>query len=493
MVQNCATQQEKITHNQILQSPQPVENFILPAIEKIKQNDIQAGMQILYWVLDSRPNNYAALTWYGMGAFMSGDAATAVKYFEYALDINGNDPQLYANLGQAYMGIGDTMNAQDAFTEAFDQNPNDAEAAYYLGFFAEQEDDLEKAKSFYKIAIQNNPNLRNAYVQLANVYHLQDKPKEAFIQLRTAKELFPEDMDIAFIMGQFMTKNVPSWHLTMLADEPRNKAYYDALKYHVTKDDTVLDIGTGSGILAMMAARSGAKHVYACEANPILAFLASEIVSQNGLSDKVTIIEKHSSELVIGKDIPEKCDILVSEVFDSAIVGEDVLPTLRHAKKHLLKEDAKIIPEKATLYGRLTSSPHIHNAHYVDDVEGLDLSPMSDVSPKAKYYNAFFDFMPDSHRLSDEFEMIKFDFSKDLPESYHTNSTISVTETGTANSIEMYFTLHFADHIEFSSKDAAPQTPWYKASQILPVNQACQKGTSLEMKTAYTSYFDFQF
>lgn len=57
-------------------------------------------------------------------------------------------------------------------------------------------------------------------------------------------------------------------HATMLRDAPRTQAYLTALENMNLHGKTVLDIGTGTGVLAMFAARAGARRVYAVEASP---------------------------------------------------------------------------------------------------------------------------------------------------------------------------------------------------------------------------------
>lgn len=77
----------------------------------------------------------------------------------------------------------------------------------------------------------------------------------------------------------------------MLQDEKRTLAYKDALEgnHDRLKDKIVMDIGAGTGILSIFAARAGAKHVYAIEYSHT-AKLARRIVAENGLSDKITVI-----------------------------------------------------------------------------------------------------------------------------------------------------------------------------------------------------------
>src|SRR3546814_3282655 len=74
---------------------------------------------------------------------------------------------------------------------------------------------------------------------------------------------------------------VERWHFPMVSDGPRNALYEQALRAAIDTDSVVLDIGAGSGLLSMMAARAGARHVIASESNPAMAELPREIIADN--------------------------------------------------------------------------------------------------------------------------------------------------------------------------------------------------------------------
>lgn len=120
-------------------------------------------------------------------------------------------------------------------------------------------------------------------------------------------------------------------------------------KFHSEgKEAHVLDIGTGTGLLSMLAVRYGADSVVACEAFLPMANCAVEIISENGFSEKIKVIRSHSTSLKIGEKevLKQKANILVSEVFDTELIGEGALGTFNHALQNLLQVNKNICYKK---------------------------------------------------------------------------------------------------------------------------------------------------
>ena len=124
------------------------------------------------------------------------------------------------------------------------------------------------------------------------------------------------------------------YHYDMMHDSERNRKYAQALHADVRDDDFVLDVGCGSGLLSLLASRTVAQHVFACEADPMLCEAARAVIGRNDADDRVTIRGKMSTDLVVGwaDDLPCRADVLVTEIFDSVLIGEGVLATLRDAR-----------------------------------------------------------------------------------------------------------------------------------------------------------------
>src|SRR5690606_17819269 len=79
-------------------------------------------------------------------------------------------------------------------------------------------------------------------------------------------------------------------HRRMALDTNRNDAYARALAEVITPDTVVLDLGAGTGVHGLVAARLGARHVYLVEPEDVIA-LAEEIAAANGLADRVTAVQ----------------------------------------------------------------------------------------------------------------------------------------------------------------------------------------------------------
>uniref|UniRef100_A0A8C9H1D6 Protein arginine N-methyltransferase n=2 Tax=Piliocolobus tephrosceles TaxID=591936 RepID=A0A8C9H1D6_9PRIM len=89
-----------------------------------------------------------------------------------------------------------------------------------------------------------------------------------------------------------------------------------------------------------------------------MADAAVEIVEKNGFSDKIMVINKHSTEVTVGPegDMPCRANILVTELFDTELIGEGALPSYEHAHRHLVEENCEAVPHRATVYAQLVES-----------------------------------------------------------------------------------------------------------------------------------------
>ncbi|XP_076243274.1 arginine methyltransferase 7 isoform X2 [Calliopsis andreniformis] len=163
----------------------------------------------------------------------------------------------------------------------------------------------------------------------------------------------------------------------MLHDHERNQKYYIALKtaidrkHKIGEEANVLDIGTGTGLLSMMAAKCGADSITACEAFTPMAKCAIRIIQENGFEDKIRLIHKRSTRMTVGKngDMIKKANILVTEVFDTELIGEGALSTFRHAHEHLLEENSIVVPHSATVWVQVVESSAVNAWNTIQPIQ----------------------------------------------------------------------------------------------------------------------------
>jgi len=173
-------------------------------------------------------------------------------------------------------------------------------------------------------------------------------------------------------------------HEGMLRDKARVDAYRVAIEAAASrlKGATVMDIGTGSGILAMLCAKYGAKKVYAIEGSPEIATVASRLARANGYVTVIEVVPKLLEE-VTEQDIPQaSVDVIVSELMSHFLVGETGLQVVTLAKNRFLKPDGLIMPAIGVLKVSPFSDPVLgaelrarHSFWNQTDFEGFDLTP----------------------------------------------------------------------------------------------------------------------
>ncbi|PUZ58356.1 hypothetical protein GQ55_5G503100 [Panicum hallii var. hallii] len=248
-------------------------------------------------------------------------------------------------------------------------------------------------------------------------------------------------------------------YLDMLNDAARNRAYRHAIEATVTDPTSrVLDIGAGTGLLAMMAARALAAvggegsrgSVSACEAYLPMGKLTRRVLRANAMENNVKVFHKRSDELRVGVELDSRADILVSEILDSELLGEGLIPTLQHAHDELLVKNPKTVPYGATTYGVLVESTFLWKMHDLHSSEanaedGVRLTPSGTeniLSVKPQQHAMQCDALADEIRLlSEPFKVFEFDFWKRPDSHRETKIEIKATADGHAHAIISWWVL----------------------------------------------------
>lgn len=127
----------------------------------------------------------------------------------------------------------------------------------------------------------------------------------------------------------------------MAADPVRMDAYARAIERVVRPGHVVLDIGAGTGIFSILAARAGAKHVHAIEPNPAI-WLLSELAAENGVADRITLHHATTYEAALS----ERADVVIADLRGILPLHEENASVLRDARQRLLKPSGVVIPAR---------------------------------------------------------------------------------------------------------------------------------------------------
>jgi len=165
-------------------------------------------------------------------------------------------------------------------------------------------------------------------------------------------------------------------HEEMLKDEVRTLTYRNSMYHnkHLFKGKTVLDVGCGTGILSMFAAKAGAKKVIGIECSSIVEY-AQKIVKANKLDDVVEIIKGKVEEVSLPEGI-DKVDIIISEWMGYCLFYESMLNTVLYARDKWLAPGGMIFPDRATLYVTAIEDRQYKDEkiNWWDQVYGFDMS-----------------------------------------------------------------------------------------------------------------------
>ncbi len=165
----------------------------------------------------------------------------------------------------------------------------------------------------------------------------------------------------------------------MLRDEVRTEAYRQAIikNIHLFEGKTVLDIGTGTGILSLFAAKYGkAKMVYAVD-NADIAHFAKDIVQKSGYGNKIKVIKGKIEDV---KEIKESSiDVIISEWMGYFLLYESMLDSIIDVRDKYLKKGGTVFPNRAQIFLAAVEDEKFYSykvGHW-NDVYGFNMSCMS--------------------------------------------------------------------------------------------------------------------
>ena len=159
-----------------------------------------------------------------------------------------------------------------------------------------------------------------------------------------------------------------------MKDQSRTPLFEKAIKDRLKSAEggpssqVVLDLGTGPfALFAIVAAKAGAKKVYAIEASKEAAKTARETIKKLGYSDKIEVLEGFSTDITL----PEQADVCIAEIVGSVCSEEGAYATILDAHKRLVKnptDEKNWIPSRIQTYG----APASYTLHHLFRPPGFD-------------------------------------------------------------------------------------------------------------------------
>jgi type II protein arginine methyltransferase len=192
------------------------------------------------------------------------------------------------------------------------------------------------------------------------------------------------------------------------------------------------------------------------------------------------VINKRSTDLVVGVDLPERANFLVTETFDVGLIGEGVVTSAGHALDQLLVPDAIVMPARARVYATLVECPALAEFGRVEEAVGIDLRPFNVFA--TGIVNQRLASYP--HRtLCKRFDVFGFDFRRPIERAARELS-VQVDADGLCNAIVFWYELELDPHTRLSTD---PQTPshWHQAIQLLDEPVELAAGTTCRVAASH--------
>jgi SAM-dependent methyltransferase len=250
-------------------------------------------------------------------------------------------------------------------------------------------------------------------------------------------------------------------HRTMICDRVRTDAFRRAIDAVVRPSDVVLDVGAGTGILSLFAARAGAARVYAVEWTTV-AVLAQELAAENGVAETVRVIQGDIMDI----DLPERVDVIVSEWLGGFGIDEGMLVPVVTARDRWLKPGGVMIPRSVSAWAALVDDRHLGGTvgFLRDNPYGLRLDGLVEMTVNEIIYSGSFRHLTEEDRRSEPGRLWTTDAQliplEQAQAPHEAETLLEVRDHGTANALALWFSADLAPGTSLSVGPGDPPTHW---------------------------------
>jgi protein arginine N-methyltransferase 1 len=164
----------------------------------------------------------------------------------------------------------------------------------------------------------------------------------------------------------------------LIADKVRLNAFVAALQRTITPASVVIDIGTGTGIFALIACALGARRVYAIEANDAIE-VARAIAAANGYNDRIEFHQAFSNDV----SLRERGDIVVADIGGMLPWFQLAIPSIVDVRQRMMIPGGVILPERDTIWTAVVEANELyarHTAAWGDNEFAVRMEPARNVA-----------------------------------------------------------------------------------------------------------------
>lgn len=231
-----------------------------------------------------------------------------------------------------------------------------------------------------------------------------------------------------------------AFHDLMLRDRLRMNAYRKAIFETVRPGDLVLDLGTGTGILAQWALEAGARRVFGIDLNAAILDRAVARIRRAGLADRFTPIHRVSFDV----ELPERVDVLISEIIGNLADNEDFQPILCDAIRRFVRPGGRILPLSTTSYLAPVAAPTAHRDLCTGAIARLtahyDIAALYRDKQIRSPFNLYYDtILPRRTHLARPAMLRAYDGAWAQPATYHCERRFAIDRPGRLTGFKGYF------------------------------------------------------
>lgn len=272
-------------------------------------------------------------------------------------------------------------------------------------------------------------------------------------------------------------------HREMIRDKVRSSTYQEAIRKAVQPGDTVLDFGTGSGILAMFSVQAGAKKVYAVERTEVTA-ITRELIQANGMQDRIEIIEENMDDV----KLPAKVDVITSEWMGGFGVDENLYHYVIKARDRWLVPEGRMVPATVTAFMAPTfdESMHAALAFFQSKPYGLNLNPIASRTAN-EVHNAMHHVTGTTLLAEPQVLWLSNGYTDTVETAsgpWQAEQSFVMNKSGTLSALTAWFSSALHEDVTLTNAPDAPATHWGRT--VMPLEQPIQveAGTTIDVRFA---------